>query len=174
MFEAVRIVAGGGVVGAIFVLVKKAFDRLVDIVRGAKNSVVFLKICGGDVGVGGVQVIRDGTGGGGAVSDVLVLEGSDEQFVNGREKYLFESLVGAIILVEECGGSVKSISKFGDLGASGIGWDDGFRSGVDRHNKGGERQGVVDSGSNSQLKKTKGCRNQGWIGQRRRLNLNLN
>ena len=59
MFYAVRIVAGGGTVTAIFDPVEKGFDRLVNIVRGAKNSVVFLEICGGDVGVGGVQVIQD-------------------------------------------------------------------------------------------------------------------
>ena len=84
LFEAVRSVAGGGVVDAIFDLVKKGFDWLVDIVRGAKNSVVSLKIRGGDVGIDGVQVIQYGAGGDGAVSDVLVLEGVDEQFVNGR------------------------------------------------------------------------------------------
>ena len=46
------------------------------------------------------------------------------------------SLVGAIVLVEDCGGGVESIAKFGDLGASGVGWDDGFRAKVDRHNEG--------------------------------------
>ena len=57
-----------------------------------------------------------------------------------------ESLVGAIVLVEECGGGVKSIAKFGGLGASGVGRDDGFRSGVDRHDEGDVRQSVVDGG----------------------------
>ena len=42
-----------------------------------KTEVVFLKIRGGDVGVGGVQVIQDGTGGGDFVSDVLVSEVAD-------------------------------------------------------------------------------------------------
>ena len=51
LFEAVRSVSSGGVVDAIFDLVKKGFGWLVDIVRGAKNSVVFLKIHGGDVGI---------------------------------------------------------------------------------------------------------------------------
>ena len=37
---------------------------------GAEDSVVFLKIHGGDVGVGGVQVIQDGAGGCEAVSEV--------------------------------------------------------------------------------------------------------
>ena len=46
-----------------------------------------------------------------------------------------ESLAGAIVLVEECGGGVKSIAKFGDLAASGVGLNDGYRSGVDGHNK---------------------------------------
>ena len=100
VFKAVGSVSGGGVVTAIFDPVEKGFDRLVNIVRGAKNSVVFLKIRGGDVGVGGVQVIQDGAGGGEAVSDLLVSEVSDEKFVNNREKNLSESLVGAIVPVE--------------------------------------------------------------------------
>ena len=57
LLEAVRSVSGGGLVAAIFDPINKGFDRLVDIVRGKKNRVVFLKICGGDVGVGSVQVI---------------------------------------------------------------------------------------------------------------------
>ena len=40
------------------------------------------------------------------------------------------NLVGAIVLVEECVGGVESIAKFGDLGASGVDWDDGYRSGL--------------------------------------------
>ena len=46
-------------------------------------------------------MIQDGVCGGEAVSDVLVLEGADEHFVNSRENNLSESLVGAILLVEE-------------------------------------------------------------------------
>ena len=91
-------------------------------------------------------MIQDGAGGGDAVSDVIVLEGADEQFVNGREKNLSESLVGAIVLVEEFGGGVESIAKFGDLGAIGVGWDDWFRAGVDRHDERDGRQGVVYGG----------------------------
>ena len=72
-------------------------------------------------------------GGGEAISDIIVLEGADEHFVNSIEKNLSESLVGAIILVEERGGGVEIIEKFGDLGTSGVGWDDGFRARVDRH-----------------------------------------
>ena len=136
LFETVQSVAGGGVVAAIFDPVEKGFNRLVDIIVGGKNSVVFLKIRGGDNGVGGVQVIQDGSGGVEAVSEVLVSEGADEQLFNSIEKNLSESLVGAIMLVEECGGGVESIVKFGDLGASGVGWDDGFRAGVDSHDEG--------------------------------------
>ena len=55
LFEAVGSVASSGVFTAILDPVEKVFDRLVNIVRGTKNSVVFLKIHGGDVGVGGVQ-----------------------------------------------------------------------------------------------------------------------
>ena len=91
-------------------------------------------------------MIQDGTGGGEAVSNVLVSEGEDEHFVNSREKNFLESLIGAIVLVEECRGGVKSIAKLGDLGASGVGRDDGFRAGVDRNDEGNGLQGVVDGG----------------------------
>ena len=59
---------------------------MVYIIRGAEDSIVFLQIYGGDVGVDGVQVIQDGTGDGEAVPDVLVLEGADEHFFNSGEK----------------------------------------------------------------------------------------
>ena len=72
LFEAVGSVAGGSVVTAIFDPADKGFDRLVNIIRGAKNSVVSLKIRGGDVGIGGVQVIQDGAGGGEAIYNLLV------------------------------------------------------------------------------------------------------
>ena len=75
-----------------------------------------------------------------------MLEGADEHFVYSRENNFLESLVGAIILVEECGGGVESIAKFGDLDASGVGWDDGYRDGVDGQDEGGGRQGVVNGG----------------------------
>ena len=89
-------------------------------------------------------MIQDGKGGVEAVSYVLVSKGADEHFVNSGEKNLLESLVGAIVLVEDCGGGVKSIAKFCDLGGSGVGWGDGYRAGVDRHDEGGGRQSVVD------------------------------
>ena len=57
-----------------------------------------------------------------------------------------KSLVGAVILVEECGGGVESIAKFGDLGTSGVGWDDGYRARVDGKYEGGRWQGVVNGG----------------------------
>ena len=75
-----------------------------------------------------------------------MLEGADEHFVYSREKNFSESLVGAIVLVEECRGGVEIIAKFGDLGASGVGWDDGYRDGVDGQDEGGGRQGVVNGG----------------------------
>ena len=37
-----------------------------------------------------------------AISDVLVLEGADENFVYSREKNLSKSLVSTIVIVEEC------------------------------------------------------------------------
>ena len=53
-----------------------------------------------------------------AISDVIVSEGADEHFVYSRENILSDSLVGAIVRVEECGCGVKSMAKFVDLGAS--------------------------------------------------------
>ena len=81
-------------------------------------------------------MVQDITGGCEAISDVLVSEVADEHFVYSGEKNLSKILVGAIVLVEECGGGVESIAKFGDLGASGVGWDDGYRAGVDGHDGG--------------------------------------
>ena len=81
-------------------------------------------------------MVQDSTGVCEEIYDVLVSKGADEHFVYSREKDLSERLVGAIVLVEECGGSVENIAKFGDLGASGVGWDDGYRAGVDRHDEG--------------------------------------
>ena len=62
-------------------------------------------------------MIQYGTGRCEAVSDVLVSERAYENFVAGGKQNLLKSLVGAVVLVEECGGGVESIAKFGDLGA---------------------------------------------------------
>ena len=51
-----------------------------------------------------------------------------------------------LYLLKSCGGGVESIAKFGDLGAIGVGWDDWFRAGVDRHDERDGRQGVVYGG----------------------------
>ena len=66
-------------------------------------------------------MVQDCRGGCEAVSGVLVLERADEYFVDGRKKNFPKNLVGAIVLVEECGGGIESIAKFGDLGASEFG-----------------------------------------------------
>ena len=84
-------------------------------------------------------MVQDGTGGCEAISDVLLSKGADEHFVYSGEKNLSKSLVGAIILVEECEGGVKSIAKFGDLGTIGVGWDDGYRARVDGNDERGGR-----------------------------------
>ena len=42
LLEAVESVAGGGVISAVFDPVEEGFDWLIDFVRGAKDSVVFL------------------------------------------------------------------------------------------------------------------------------------
>ena len=70
-------------------------------------------------------MFQDGTGGCEAVSNVLFLERAYEHFVDGGQKKLSQGLVVAVILVEECGRGVESIAKFGDLVASGVGWDVG-------------------------------------------------
>ena len=80
-------------------------------------------------------MVQDGTGRWEAVSDVLVSERAYENFVDGGKKNLSKSLVGAVVLVEECGCGVKSIANFSDLGASGVGRNVGYRAGVDGHDK---------------------------------------
>ena len=84
-------------------------------------------------------MVQDNTGSCEDISDVLVSEGADEHFVYSGEKNLSKSLVGAIVLVEECGGGVESMAKFSDLGAIGVGWNDGYRAGVDGHDEGDGR-----------------------------------
>ena len=69
----------------------------------------------------------------------LCRKGADEHFIYRREKNLSKSLVGAIVLIEEYEGGVESITKFGDLGASAVGWYDGYRAGDDGNNEGGGR-----------------------------------
>ena len=83
-------------------------------------------------------MFQDGTVSCEALSDVLVSERVYENFVDGGKKNLLKSLVGAVVLVEECCGGVESIAKFGDLGASGVGWDVRCRAGVDGHDKSGD------------------------------------
>ena len=83
-------------------------------------------------------MVKYGAGSCEAVSDVLVSERAYEHFFNGGKKILSKSLVGAVVLVEDGGGGVESIAKFGDLSASEVGWDDGCRAGVDGHDKSGD------------------------------------
>ena len=70
-------------------------------------------------------MVQDGTGICEAVSDVLVSEGAYENFVDSGTENLLKILASAVVLIEECGRGVESIEKFGDLGASGVGWDIG-------------------------------------------------
>ena len=70
-------------------------------------------------------MVQDGTGRCEAVSDVLVSERAYGYFVDGGKNNLLKSLVGAVVLVEECSRGVEIIAKFGDLGTSGVGWDVG-------------------------------------------------
>ena len=55
-------------------------------------------------------MVQDGTGRCEAVSNVLVSERADEHFVDSGKNNLSKSLVGAVVLVEQCGRVVKSIS----------------------------------------------------------------
>ena len=80
-------------------------------------------------------MVQYGTGGFEAVSDVIFPERAYEHFVDGRKNNLSKSLFGAVVLVEEGDGSDESIANFGDLGASGVGWDNAYRSGVYWHKK---------------------------------------
>ena len=57
LFESVGIFTSGCVVTAIFDPVEKGFNWLVYVVSGAEDSIVFLQIRGGDVGVGAVSVV---------------------------------------------------------------------------------------------------------------------
>ena len=82
-------------------------------------------------------MVQDSAGGCEDVSDVHLLEGVDENFVDISEKNLSKSLVYAIVLVEECGGGVESIETFGDLVASGVDWDYGYRAGVEGNDERG-------------------------------------
>ena len=66
-------------------------------------------------------MVQYGTGICEAVFDVLVSERAYEHFVDGGKNNFSKSLVGAVVLVEQCGRGVKSIAKFGDLVASGVG-----------------------------------------------------
>ena len=83
-------------------------------------------------------MVQDSTGRCEAIFNVLVSERAHEHFVDGGKNNFSKSLVGAVVLFEECGCGVKKIAKFGDLGASGVGWDVGCRDGVDRHDKSGD------------------------------------
>ena len=83
-------------------------------------------------------MVQDGTGSCEAVSDVIVLERVYEHFVDGGKKNLSKILVSAVVLVEECGHCVEIIAKFGDLGASGVGWGVWYRAGVEGHDKSGD------------------------------------
>ena len=83
-------------------------------------------------------MVQDGTGRCEAVSNILVSEREYKHFVDGGNKNFSKNLVGAVVLVEECGRSIEIILKFGDLGASGVVWDVGCRARVDRHGKIGD------------------------------------
>ena len=110
-------IRGRGVLGRAFDLIDECLDGQFGVVRFAKFGIVVLQVSRRNVRVGSVQVIQYGAGGGGAIADVAVAEGTDEHFVDGGNEHLLKGLVGGIVLVEYCGGNVMGVAKVGDLGA---------------------------------------------------------
>ena len=46
-----------------------------------------------------------------------------------------KGLVGAIVLVEDCGGNVMGVEKFGELGARSDSWDGGLGARINQINE---------------------------------------
>ena len=76
-------IPGRGVLDGAFDLINECLNGKVGVVRCAKFGIIVLKVGGRNVGVGCVQMVQDGAGGGGAVANVAVTEGTDKNFVNG-------------------------------------------------------------------------------------------
>ena len=63
-----------------------------------------------------------------------------------------KGLVGAIVLVEDCGGNVMDVAKVGDLGDRSGSWDGGIGAGVNRSDEGSGQECCVQRGGDSELK----------------------
>ena len=96
-------------------------------------------------------MVHDGAGGGGAVSHVAMVEGTDEHFVDGGDENLPKGIVGAIILFEDGGGNAMGVAKIGDLGPRRDRWDGGIGARVDQSNEGRGRECCVHIRGESDL-----------------------
>ena len=68
-----------------FDLIDGCLNGQVGVVRCEKFGVIVFQFSGQNVGVGCVQMVLDGAGGGGAVTNVAVAEGTDKHFVEGGD-----------------------------------------------------------------------------------------
>ena len=91
-------------------------------------------------------------GGGGAVANVAVADGTDKNFVDGGDYHLSKGLVGAIVRVEDFGGNVMGVAKVGDLGARIGSWDSGIGAGANHSDEISCRYCCVHGGGDSELK----------------------
>ena len=72
-----------GVLNGALDLIDECINGKFGVVKCVKFGVIVLQVDRQNVGVGCVQMVRDGAGGGGAVANVAVAEGTDKNFVNG-------------------------------------------------------------------------------------------
>ena len=78
-------IPGRGVLDGSFELIDECINGKVGVVRCAKFGVVVLQVGGQNVGVGCVQMVQDGAGGGGDVSNVAMAEVTDKKNCNGGD-----------------------------------------------------------------------------------------
>ena len=69
----------------VFNFVCYIFDMMICIISSAKPNVIILKVGRRNISVRGVQVIQDFPSVNIAISDVLVLQGTDQHFFNGYD-----------------------------------------------------------------------------------------
>ena len=118
-------------------MIEERFNGLVGFVRSAEESVSFLDISRRDIGACSLEMIEDGTGRGGSVYHVFMMEGTDKHLIHGGEENLAEGFVDAIIIVEECSSNVVRVAEFRDLVACGGKCDNRFKIGVEEHDESG-------------------------------------
>ena len=94
---------------------------MVGVIKSAEEGVIALEIRRQDIGVCSVEIIEDGTGGGGSVSHVFMTEGTDEHLIHGGKDNFAEGLVSAIILIEELSSNVVCVEYVGKYRGRGPG-----------------------------------------------------